>query len=95
MLQLERAAQGIKVQRTRQVVQRDLAEKRRVIKRLRGRVEEIGREVEGSGEERWEGAVAEGMGNGEGESVLEYLRKRNMLRMDGDGHGHREREAVM
>lgn len=54
LLQLERAAQGIKVQRTRQIVQQDLAGKRTTIKRLRHRVEEIGREVEGMGEEKWQ-----------------------------------------
>ncbi|KAK5954428.1 hypothetical protein OHC33_004150 [Knufia fluminis] len=46
LLKLEQSAQAIKVQRTRREVVRDLAEKRMVIKRLRNRVEEIGREVE-------------------------------------------------
>jgi hypothetical protein len=54
LLQLERAAQAIKVQRTRQTVQRDLAEKRTTIKRLRNRIEEIGREVEAMGDEKWQ-----------------------------------------
>jgi hypothetical protein len=54
LLQLERAAQAIKVQRTRQTVQRDLAQMRTTIKRLRNRVEEIGREVEAMGEEKWQ-----------------------------------------
>lgn len=53
LLQLERTAQGIKVQRTRQNVQRDLAEKRTTIKRLRNKVEEIGREVERSKDDTW------------------------------------------
>lgn len=53
LLQLERTAQQIKVQRTRQTAQKDLAEKRMVIKKLKNRVEEIGREVEAMGEEAW------------------------------------------
>ena len=46
LLKLEQSAQSIKVQRTRREVVKDLAEKRMTIKRLRSRVEEIGREVE-------------------------------------------------
>lgn len=46
LLKLEQAAQDIKVQRTKKDAVKDLAEKRVVIKRLRNRVEEIGREVE-------------------------------------------------
>ncbi len=53
LLQLERTAQNIKVQRSRQTAQKDLAEKRMIIKKLRNRVEEIGREVEAMGEEAW------------------------------------------
>lgn len=48
LLKLEQASQNIKVQRTKREVVRDLAEKRTVIKRLRSRIEEIGREVESS-----------------------------------------------
>lgn len=48
LLKLEQTAQGIKVQRTKKDAVKDLAEKRVVIKRLRNRVEEIGREVESS-----------------------------------------------
>lgn len=48
LLQLEQAAQGIKVQRTKRDAVKDLAEKRMIVKRLRSRVEEIGREVESS-----------------------------------------------
>lgn len=46
LLQLERKAQTIRVQRTKHEVIKDLAEKRAVIKRLRNRIEEIGREAE-------------------------------------------------
>jgi hypothetical protein len=45
---------------------RDLAEKRSVIKKLRNRVEEIGREVESLGEEAWED-------DGKGETLEEIL----------------------
>ena len=46
LLQLERQAQGIRVQRTKYEAIKDLAEKRAIVKRLRNRIEEIGREVE-------------------------------------------------
>lgn len=46
LLQLERQAQGIRVQRAKYEAIKDLAEKRAIVKRLRNRVEEIGREVE-------------------------------------------------
>lgn len=49
LLKLEQSAQNIKVQRTRRDAVKDLAEKRMAIKRLRARVEEIGREVESAG----------------------------------------------
>jgi hypothetical protein len=49
LLQLEHSAQGIKVQRVKRDVVHDLAEKRSTIKRLRARIEEIGREVEARG----------------------------------------------
>lgn len=52
LLKLEQSAQSIKVQRTRREVVRDLAEKRTVIKRLRNRVEEIGRSVEAEGSQK-------------------------------------------
>ncbi|RMZ79337.1 hypothetical protein DV737_g3423, partial [Chaetothyriales sp. CBS 132003] len=53
LLQLERTARNIKVQRTRQQAQKDLAEKRLAIKRLRTRIEDIGQEVEAMGSESW------------------------------------------
>lgn len=46
LLKLEQSALNIKVQRTKREVVKDLAQKRNTIKRLRARVEEIGREVE-------------------------------------------------
>lgn len=53
LLQLEHAAQGIKVQRTKRDAIRDLAEKRRTIKRLRSRVEELGSEANLLTDEQW------------------------------------------
>jgi len=49
LLKLEQNVQGIKVQRTKREAIKDLAEKRMIIKRLRSKVEEIGREVESTG----------------------------------------------
>lgn len=46
LLKLEQNTQGIKVQRTRREVVKDLAEKRLIIKRLRHRIEGFGREVD-------------------------------------------------
>ena len=49
LLQLEHAAQNIKVQRVKRDVARDLAQQRVLIKKLRSRVEEFGREAEARG----------------------------------------------
>lgn len=49
LLQLEHSAQSIKVQRVKRDVAHDLTEKRRTVKKLRARIEEIGREVEAKG----------------------------------------------
>ncbi|KIX05504.1 uncharacterized protein Z518_06376 [Rhinocladiella mackenziei CBS 650.93] len=68
LLQLERKAQGIRVQRTKYEVIKDLAEKRATIKRLRNRIEEIGREVEMMGTEDWEPPFDD-----EGDSVFGVL----------------------
>ncbi|KAK5063027.1 hypothetical protein LTR84_005103 [Exophiala bonariae] len=46
LLQLERKAQAIPVQRAKYEALKDLAEKRALVKRLRNRVEEIGREID-------------------------------------------------
>jgi len=70
LLQLERAAQGIKVQRAKRDAVQDLAEKRVVIKKLRARIEEIGAEVEAEGEKAWQRPVRE-----EGQTVYEILGK--------------------
>lgn len=51
LLQLEHSAQSIKVQRVKRDVAHDLAEKRRTIKKLRARIEEIGREIEARGQD--------------------------------------------
>ncbi|RMZ86327.1 hypothetical protein DV736_g6446, partial [Chaetothyriales sp. CBS 134916] len=69
LLQLERTARNIKVQRARQQAQKDLAEKRVVIKRLRSRIEEIGREVEAMGSESWKLPLLEV----QGETVWDML----------------------
>jgi hypothetical protein len=53
LLQLEHAAQGIKVQRVKKDAIRDLAEKRMLIKKLRSRVEELGTEGNVLSEEQW------------------------------------------
>ena len=72
LLQLERAAQNIRVQRHKQNALKDLPEKRIVIKRLRNRIEEIGREVEAMGDEAFDlPQDTEGR-----ESVYDILRKR-------------------
>ena len=79
LLQLERAAQNLRVQRAKQHALKDLAEKRIVIKRLRNKVEEIGREVEAMGDEAFNLLQAtEGR-----ESVADILRQR---RKDNDPH---------
>lgn len=54
LLQLERQAQGIRVQRAKYEAIKDLAEKRAMVKRLRNRVEEIGREVELMGTDEYQ-----------------------------------------
>jgi hypothetical protein len=68
LLQLEHSAQSIKVQRVKRDVVHDLAEKRRTIKKLRARVEEIGREVEAQGAaDAWRNS------NGEPEETVEQF----------------------
>lgn len=51
LLQLERAAQSLRNKLAKQNALEDLAEKRLVVKRLRSKVEEIGREVEAMGDD--------------------------------------------
>ena len=49
LLQLERSAQQIRVQRSKADVLRDLVEKRKIIKRLKDRIEEFGGDAEARG----------------------------------------------
>ena len=66
LLQLEHSAQSIKVQRAKRDVVHDLAAKRTTIKKLRARIEDIGREVEALGEDAWENTEP-------GETIDEFL----------------------
>ena len=66
LLQLENSAQSIKVQRAKKDVVHDLAAKRSTVKKLRARIEDIGREVEGLGEDAWENTEP-------GETIDEFL----------------------
>lgn len=70
LLQLERKAQGIRVQRAKYEAIKDLAEKRAVIKKLRHRVEEIAREVEVMGAEDWRPPVGD-----EGDNLFDVLQQ--------------------
>lgn len=78
LLQLERKAQGIRVQRARLGAIKLLAEERASIKKLKNRIEEIGREVEIMGSEDGQSPVDDG----EGETLFDILqqqsRDRNM-----------------
>ncbi|OAP55487.1 hypothetical protein AYL99_10460 [Fonsecaea erecta] len=69
LLQLERKAQAIRVQRAKYEAIKDLAEKRRIIKALRDRIEEIGREVEMMGPEEWKPPIVEDGG----ETLYDFL----------------------
>ena len=72
LLQLERAAQNIRVQRAKQNALKDLGEKRIIIKRLKHKLEEIGRELEAMGDEAFNlPQSTEGR-----ESVMDILRQR-------------------
>lgn len=71
LLQLEQSAQHIKIQRVKSDVVRDLAEKRKVIRKLRGVVEELATEAE---RREREGAYeGEGDEYEEGETVEELI----------------------
>ena len=87
LLKLEQSAQSIKLQRTRREVVKDLAEKRMLIKRLRGRVEEIAREVESTGTN---GYTPQYEDDDESESmydVLQQMRKsKSRLQADDEHH---------
>ena len=86
LLQLEHAAQGIKVQRVKKDAIRDLAEKRMLIKRLRSRVEELGTEGNVLSDEQW---AADG--NSE---TLEEILERPALQEDVDlsKHAHAQEQ---
>lgn len=84
LLQLEQAAQGIKVQRTKREVVKDLAEKRMVIKRLRSRVEEIGREIESSNRHVGPPVRDEDDDSETMYDVLQQIRKEKQLRQNHD-----------
>src|SRR5271155_416084 len=71
LLQLEHTAQSIKVQSAKRAAVHDLAEKRMAIKKLRRYVEDVGREVDSIGEEKWELKTADG--EEQGETVEEIL----------------------
>jgi hypothetical protein len=70
LLQLEQSAQNVKIQRVKKDVVRDLAEKRKVIRKLRAVVEELRREAE---RREREGITAEDGSDYEGETVEELL----------------------
>lgn len=91
LLKLEQTAQGIKVQRTKRDVVKDLAEKRMVIKRLRGRVEEIGREVESSSRNVHPPTLNEDDDSETMYDVLQQIRKEKQRRQDN----HRGDEDIV
>lgn len=70
LLKLEQSTQGIKVQRTRREVVKELAEKRMIIKRLRSRVEQIGREVDAGDGSSY---ISHYDGNGQSETMHDVL----------------------
>ncbi len=72
LLQLERKAQALRVQRTKSEAIKDLAEKRAIIKRLKSRIEEIGSEVELMDTESWKAPVAD---DEEGETLFDLLQE--------------------
>jgi hypothetical protein len=75
LLQLERKAQSIRVQRAKHDAVKDLAEKRAVIKRLRNRIEEIGREVEMMGTDAWKPPFRDD----DEETIFDILQKKGKL----------------
>ncbi|EXJ83215.1 hypothetical protein A1O1_06834 [Capronia coronata CBS 617.96] len=74
LLQLERRAQGIRVQRAKYEAVKDLAEKRAVIKKLRHRIEEIGREVESMGSETLRPLTSDE----DGDTLYDVLRQQSL-----------------
>ena len=76
LLQLERKAQGLRIQRAKYEAIKDLGEKRKLIKRLRNRIEEIGREVEMMASDDWRPPFEDD----EGETLFEVLQKQAKAR---------------
>lgn len=68
LLQLEQSAQHIKIQRVKRDVVRDLAEKRKAVRKLRGVVEELAREAERREREGVPMDAGDGYGEGEDEA---------------------------
>lgn len=74
LLKLEQNALNIKVQRAKREVVKDLAQKRNTIKKLRSRVEEIGREAESNARHNSQGNINVNYHNDNGsESMLDVL----------------------
>ncbi|KAL2415681.1 hypothetical protein ABEF95_000137, partial [Exophiala dermatitidis] len=93
LLHLERKAQNLRVQRAKYDAAKDLAEKRAIIKKLRNRVEEIGREVEREmgnkdGNKDLQGPLKLGVGDENGvvheETLYDVLRKQQSPSDNGD-----------
>ncbi len=86
LLQLERKAQGIRVQRAKYEAVKDLAEKRATIKRLRNRIEEIGREVERTSTDEYKPPYEDD----DSETIFDFLQKQTRSR----GLSHPEENQV-
>lgn len=84
LLQLERKAQSIRVQRAKYEAIKDLAEKRAIIKRLRNRIEEIGREVEMVGADDWRPPVGEEGGETLYDVLQQQARSRGVVAPDSE-----------
>ncbi|EXJ54814.1 hypothetical protein A1O7_10155 [Cladophialophora yegresii CBS 114405] len=91
LLQLERKAQNIRIQRSKHEAIKDLAEKRAVIKRLRNRIEEIGREVEMLGTDNRKPPFRDV----EGETVYDFLQKHGGSRGLASVIGENTQDALL
>ncbi|ETI20088.1 hypothetical protein G647_08122 [Cladophialophora carrionii CBS 160.54] len=91
LLQLERKAQTIRVQRSKYEAVKDLAEKRAVIKRLRNRIEEIGREVEMLATDNWKPPFRDV----EGETVYDFLQRHAESRGPTSVVGENTQDALL
>lgn len=92
LLQLEQAAKQIKIQRVKREVVADLAEKRKLIRKLRGVVEELGREAERRVRER-EKAKAGHAGDGDGNGYRHDYED-DEDEDEGDGEGETVEELL-